>query len=163
MTRTRAMAQRTLPAVVSVAVLSVPLDGLAEAVLLVRRVDADDTTPRGYSYSAHREKGYPFELAETSVESIADLGLLVQWETTHEHRLIGFNGLRARVDGGPQVQVNPVWIPALGAADRGVGYRFLDAEAVPGVRYEYTIQAITELGLTSHSGTIASRRESGLD
>ena len=36
--------------------------------------------------------------------------------------------------------------------------RFLDAEAAPGVRYEYTIQAITEVGLTSHSGTIASRR-----
>lgn len=138
---------------------TVPLDGLAEAVLLVRRVDADDAAPRGYSYSAHREKGYPFELAETSVEPIPDLGLLVQWETTHEHRLIGFNVLRARVDGGPRVQVNPVWIPALGAADRGVGYRFLDAEAAPGVRYEYTIQAITELGLTSHSGTLASGHE----
>ena len=49
--------------------------------------------------------------------------------------------------------------PALGAADRGVGYRFLDAAAAPGVRYEYTIQAITELGLTSHSGTIASSPE----
>ena len=138
---------------------TVPLDGLAEAVLLVRRVDADESTPRGYSYSVHREKGYPFELAESSVESITDLGLLVQWETTHEHRLIGFNVLRTRVDGGSRVQVNPVWIPALGAADRGVGYRFLDTEATPGVRYEYTIQAITELGLTSHSGTIASSRD----
>jgi hypothetical protein len=137
---------------------TVPLDGLAEAVLLVRRVDSEDTAPRGYSYSVHREKGYPFELAEMSVESIGDSGLLVQWETTHEHRLIGFNVLRARADGGPRVQVNPVWIPALGASDRGVGYRFLDAEAAPGVRYEYTIQAITEVGLTSHSGTIASRR-----
>ncbi len=122
-------------------------------------MDAEDAAPRGYSYSAHREKGYPFELAETSVESIGDLGLLVQWETTHENRLIGFNVLRTRVDGGPRVQVNPVWIPALGAADRGVGYRFLDAEAAPGVRYEYTIQAITEVGLTSHSGTIASGRD----
>ncbi|MCH7780056.1 MAG: hypothetical protein IH848_04360 [Acidobacteria bacterium] len=69
--------------------------------------------------------------------------------------LIGFNVLRARADGGPRVQVNPVWIPALGGADHGVGYRFLDAEAAPGVRYVYTIQAITEVGLTSHSGTIA--------
>jgi len=138
---------------------TVPLDGLAEAVLLVRRVDAGDAVARGYSYSAHREKGYPFELAEASVESVDGLGLLVQWETTHEHRLIGFNVLRARVDGGFRVQVNPVWIPALGATDRGVGYRFLDAEATPGVRYEYTIQAITELGLTSHSDSIASSRE----
>jgi len=136
--------------------ITVPLDGLAEAVLLVRRIDADDRTPRGYSYSVHREKGYPFELAETSVEPIGDSGLLVQWETTHETRLIGFNVLRARADGGPRVQVNPVWIPALGAADHGVGYRFLDAEAAPGVRYVYTIQAITEVGLTSHSGAIAS-------
>ncbi|NIM60094.1 MAG: hypothetical protein GTN89_08955 [Acidobacteria bacterium] len=137
---------------------TVPLDGLAEAVLLVRRIDADDPTPRGYSYSAHREKGYPFELAETSVESIDELGLLVQWETTHEHRLIGFNVLRTRASGGPRVQVNPVWIPALGAAGRGVGYRFLDTEAEPGVRYEYTIQAVTELGLTSHSGGLSGTR-----
>ncbi len=54
--------------------------------------------------------------------------------------------------------MNPIWIPALGAADRGVGYRFLDADADPAVRYEYTIQAITELGLTSHSGTLTDSR-----
>ncbi len=137
---------------------TVPLDGLSEAILLVRRVDSDDPAPRGYSYSAHREKGYPFELAETSIESIDDLGILVQWETKHEHRLIGFNVVRTRAGGGPRIQVNPVWIPALGGADRGVGYRFLDTEAEPGVRYEYTIQAITELGLTSHSAAIVGAR-----
>jgi hypothetical protein len=138
---------------------TVPLDGLAEAILLVRRVDADESTPRGYSYSVHRETGYPFELADSSIETIQDMGLLVQWETTHEDGLIGFNVLRARVDGGSRVQVNPVWIPALGANDRGVGYRFLDAQADPSARYEYTIQAITEQGLTSHSGALAGSRD----
>jgi len=139
--------------------ITVPLDGLSEAVLLVRRVDADDSTPRGYSYSAHRLKDYPFELAEASIEPIGQTGLLVQWETTHEHRLIGFNVLRARIDGGAPIQVNPVWIPALGAPDRGVGYRFVDPTAEPGVRYEYTIQAITEIGLTSHSGSLPASRD----
>ena len=131
--------------------LTVPLDGLAEALLLVRRVDGVDAGPKGYSYSAHREAGYPFELTQMSVEPIADRGLLVQWETTHEHRVVAFNVLRARAEGGPRTRVNPVWIPALGSADRGVGYRFVDAGAQPGVRYEYTIQAVTETGLTSHS------------
>lgn len=138
---------------------TVPLDGLAEAILLVRRVDGNDTTPRGYSYSAHREKGYPFELADLSVEPIAGGALLVEWETTHEHQVIGFNLLRERADGSARVQLNPVWIPAVGASDRGVGYRYLDRDAVPGVRYEYTIQAITELGLTSHSAPIQATRK----
>jgi hypothetical protein len=138
--------------------LTVPLDGLAEAVLLVRRVDHDDPTPKGYSYSALREAGYPFELVEMSVESILDDGLLVQWETTREQRVVAFNVLRTRVDGGPQIRINPVWIPALGSSDRGVGYRFLDADTEPGVRYEYTIQAVTETGLTSHSASTTAQR-----
>lgn len=138
---------------------TVPLDGLAEAILLVRRIDSGDPTPRGYSYSAHRQKGYPFELAELAVEATSDGALLIEWETTHEHRVIGFNLLRERADGGPRVQVNPVWIPAVGAADRGVGYRYLDRDAVPGVRYEYTVQAITELGLTSHSAPVQAVRK----
>jgi len=137
--------------------LTVPLDGLAEAILLVRRVGEDGPGPRGYSYSAHRETGYPFELAEASVEAVGERDLLVQWETLGEHGVVGFNVLRERVDGlGSRTRVNPVWVPALGAPERGVGYRFLDTDAEPGVRYEYTIQAVTDTGLTSHSQTTAA-------
>jgi hypothetical protein len=131
--------------------LTVPLDGLAEAVLLVRRLGDEDPEPKGYSYSAQREVGYPFELADLRVEALGDHGLLVEWETTQEHRVVGFNVLRSRADGGPETRVNPVWIPALGAPDRAVGYRYLDTSARAGVRYEYTIQAVTHTGLTSHS------------
>jgi len=136
--------------------LTVPLDGLAEAVLLVRRVGEDDPGPRGYSYSAHRVSGYPFELADVVVEPIGDRDLVVQWETIQEHGVVGFNVLRRRSDGGSRTRVNPVWVPALGAPERGVGYRFLDTTAEVGVRYEYTIQAVTETGLTSHSRATAA-------
>ena len=128
---------------------TIPLDGLDEAVMLVRRTDgASGALP--YSYSAARERDWPVELLDLRVESTPH-GTSVSWETLREQDAIGFNVFRRRLDGDVEQQLNPVWIPAVGGYERGVGYRYLDRDALPGVDYEYRIQVVTSTGMTSHS------------
>ena len=134
----------------------VPLESLQEAVLLVRRLGGQidgEAAALPYSYSAARESDWPFELAEIAVE-INGPDRLVQWETLTEQDVVGFNLLRRSHDSEIFTQVNPVWIPAIGRSDQGVGYRFLDRDADPEQRYEYRVQAITSSGMTSHSKTV---------
>ena len=125
----------------------IPLDGLAEALLLVRNVGSEDGLAHRYTWSAHRESGFPFELATMEVDRRSN-GVLVEWETASEQQLVGFNILRRRGD-GEVVTINPVWIPALGSETRATSYSFLDTTAEPGVTYHYTVQGVTGGGLTS--------------
>jgi hypothetical protein len=134
----------------------VPLESLQEAVLLVRRLGGRidrQAAALPYSYSAARESDWPVELAEVAVEMNGS-DRLVQWETLTEQDVVGFNLLRRSHGGEIFTQVNPVWIPAIGRSDQGVGYRFLDRDADPEQRYEYRVQAITSSGMTSHSKTV---------
>ncbi len=84
-----------------------------------------------------------------------EAGVLVEWETASEQRLVGFNLLRTRKAGGPVVVVNPIWIPALGDRAHATSYRFVDPDADPGAAYLYRIQGITTDGLTATSEAVA--------
>ncbi len=139
---------------------TVPLDGVAEALLLVRNVGSEDGAAHRYSYAAHRVRGFPFEISTLEARPIGDAGdgIDITWETTSESRLIGFNVLRIREDGGSEVVANPVWIPALGDRARPTSYHFLDRDVDPGASYIYRIQGITSDGLTSTSDPVVARR-----
>jgi hypothetical protein len=137
---------------------TLPLDGTREAILLIRNVGSETTdAPHRYSYAAHVEKGFPFELviAEARPVQRPDGGVLVAWETASEQQLIGFNVLRYRNADGPETTINPVWIPALGDAEVPTSYRYVDLSATPDQSYVYRIQGITRDGLTSLSEPIS--------
>jgi hypothetical protein len=138
----------------------IPLEGIAEALLLVRSLGGDGTLNR-YTYSADLEKGYPFELGMLEANTLdePDMGVLVSWETRSELELIGFNILRRRERGGREIVVNPVWIPAMGEQSNITSYHFIDRSAEPGVAYIYRIEGITSSGLVSRSEPVTARRE----
>jgi len=129
---------------------TIPLDGLAEAILLIRNIGGDDDGAQRYTFSAHRDETFPYEMATFEAADQGAEGVLVSFETASEQRLIGFNLLRYR-DGGRPVIVTPVWIPALGDPTTSTAYHFLDRGAEPGASYVYRVQGITADGLTSLS------------
>jgi len=138
--------------------LTVPAQGVTEALLLLRNLSSIDGGAHSYTYAAHLESGYPFEMTSLSVGEARDEhgGLLIDWETATEQQLVGFNVLRQREAGGPIVTVNPIWVPALGGPNQPTSYRFLDRTADPSVSYVYHIQAITRTGLTARSEPVSA-------
>jgi hypothetical protein len=137
--------------------VTVPLDGLVEALLLVRNVGSEDGGSHRYTYAAHRERAYPVEIASFAARHLGD-AVDLRWDTSSEQQLVGFNVLRVRDDGGTEVVVNPVWIPALGELDERTSYQYLDRQVEAGVTYIYRVQAITVDGLTSFSEPVVVRR-----
>jgi hypothetical protein len=127
----------------------VPLGSIAEAILMIRRLDGD-SQPQRYTYAAHREAAYPWLLNATQTRR-QERGATIEWETGSEQELIGFNVLRSRLDGDVELPVNPVWIPALGEQGEATLYEFLDRDALPGVAYRYRVEAITSGGWTTRS------------
>jgi hypothetical protein len=137
--------------------LTVPLQDLREALLLVRNLDGDGKTPRRYTWTAYVEQGYPTEIAGLSVETAgARGGMIVSWETLGERGVLGFNVLRSRPGDAAEARVNPVWIPAIGDTGAPAAYSFFDAGARPGVAYQYRIEAVTPEGLVSRSELVPS-------
>jgi hypothetical protein len=137
--------------------VTVPLDGLVEALLLVRNVGSEDGGSHRYTYAAHRERAYPVEIASFAARHLGD-AVDLRWDTSSEQELVGFNVLRTRDDGGAEIVVNPVWVPALGALDERTSYQFEDRGVEAGVTYIYRVQAITVDGLTSLSEPAVVRR-----
>jgi hypothetical protein len=135
----------------------VPLQGVAEAWLLVRNLGSEDGAAHRYSYAAHRERGYPVEMASFQAVDLGH-GVDLSWDTAAERDLIGFNVLRATQGRESARVVNPVWIPALGEADATTSYQFFDRDVERGVTYVYRVQAITIDGLTSLSEPFVLRR-----
>lgn len=133
----------------------VPLGGVTEAVLLIRNLDPEDRQPHRYSWSATAEPGYPFELGLFEAVPTPP-GIVLRWETTSERRTLGFDLFRARRDGGVEMRVNPVWIPAIGDAGTAAAYQYHDADVEPGVAYVYRIEAVTEEGLAASSGPVTA-------
>ena len=136
--------------------LSVPLQNLREAVLLVRNIDPDGRPARRYSWSAYYEPGFPVEFGALRADPAGPTGgAFVSWETGSEAGLLGFNVWRVRADGGQLVRVNPVWVPSLADANGAASYSFFDPEAEPGVAYRYRIEAVTLEGLVSRSESVS--------
>lgn len=137
---------------------SLPLDGVGEVLLLIRRTGEVEQEQR-YTYSAHHDAAFPFVLSSlNAVRGQDEREVFVSWETSSEERLVGFNILRYRKGNDQPVAINPVWIPALGDPSLATAYHFVDRSALPGVAYSYRIQAITLDGLTSESAPSEIRR-----
>lgn len=136
--------------------VALPLDDLAEAILLVRNVGRTAGPARPYTWSAHAEPGYPYDLASLRADAMTGPagGVLVSWETDSEHRLVGFNVVRTPVAGGISRTINPVWVPAIGDLGTATAYQFLDGTAEPGRAYRYRIEGITLEGLNSRSAPV---------
>ena len=64
---------------------------------------------------------------------------LLQWRTTQEENLDGFNILRATSLDGPRQQLNPQIIPPAGP---GWDYEFTDSTIEPGMTYYYWLQVV---------------------
>jgi hypothetical protein len=146
--------------------ITVPQQGLVEAVLLIRNLGSEDGTARRYTYAAYRDRAYPVEWGSSDALPVMGedeaLGVLVSWETTSELDVIGFNVLRLKEDedgsGRPGTAVNPVWVPGVGSeSGGGVAYRYLDTSARPGAPLVYRIEAVTSHGLSSLSFPIVVR------
>jgi hypothetical protein len=137
--------------------VTVPLTGLAEAILLVRNLGGEEPGPRRYGWAAELQPGYPVELAsfESTWSAGRSAGVVLAWETASEQQLLGFNVLRGREGGPAPVQINPVWIPAMGGESEAASYRFLDLGADPDTGYVYRLEAVTLSGLTSVSTPVA--------
>jgi hypothetical protein len=136
--------------------ITVPLDGLEEALLLVRNVSIDDDRPLRYTWSVHRERDFPYSLgALEATFGRENPGVLVSWETLSEIRLLGFNIVRTDEESDETVRVNPVWVPAVGDRSAPMSYQFLDVTAAPDGRYLYRLEGITHEGLTSVSDPVA--------
>ena len=84
--------------------------------------------------------------------------MLVSWETSGEREIVGYDVLRERADGGQTVQVNPVWIPALGDHEQTTSYHYLDTTAEPGIPYRYRLRGVTVNGLPTHTPPVSIQR-----
>jgi hypothetical protein len=137
---------------------AVPLQGLREALLLVRNLEGEDGSARRFSWFASPDPSYPWEPGSVSAEPGPD-GVQVLWETASEAAVLGFNVLRRREGDAAEARVNPVWVPAIGDRSTPAQYAFVDTTAVPGVVYEYRVEAVTPLGLAATSdAAVASPR-----
>jgi hypothetical protein len=137
--------------------ITVPLDHVAEALMLVRNLEGESAPAQRYTYSAHHERSYPVDLIDFAAtrQPRSDRGIVVSWQTVTEQDLVGFNILRRRSDGTGESVVNPVWVPALGLLTGELtSYQFVDRSAEPDAAYHYRIQAITRTGLSSYSDAV---------
>ena len=128
-----------------------------EVILLVRNLDHDSTVADHYTWTAHRNAAYPFELTTLDLEPVDGPGgdVLVAWETETEQRLVGFNIFRTPLSGGPAVRVNPIRVPAVGDLSTASSYQYLDTTAETGVTYVYRLEGVTRDGLTNRSRGVA--------
>jgi hypothetical protein len=133
---------------------TLPLHDLDRVWLLIRNLDS--SSPANYSYTAYREKGFPFDLTAFEAFASDDGGTIqINWETASESRLFGYNLLRTREDGEMALIVNPVWIPGLGNPTAPTSYRFNDTSVEAGTGYTYRLQGITKDGLATLSSPVA--------
>ena len=138
--------------------VTVPLTGVAEAILLVRNLDGEGRASHRYTWSAHREPGFPCEIAAMDVRPAdsPEGALLVTWETASERAVAGFNVLRRREGAADEIRINPIWVPPLGDTTTPASYQFLDTTADPRFRYLYRIEAVTPEGLSGLSDALAN-------
>jgi len=137
--------------------ITLPLAGIDDVLLLVRNLARQGEPARRYTWSAYRERGYPFELQSFEVTQDGTGERRITWETAGERDLVGFDVLRIRVGGRESVRINPVWIPSLGAPEENAAYTFDDPSADPTAVYVYRIEGITSTGLVSPSEGVLSK------
>ncbi len=134
---------------------SVPWGDAREAWVILRNGLSTGTTARLEVRGTH-DPYAPFDLAGLSAEASGS-AISLQWGTTSEKGLLGWNVYRGETPTGPFVRLNSVAMPALGDGSSETGYVFLDETARPGRRYYYQIEGYTDLGLAERSQVVSGR------
>ena len=137
---------------------TLPLAGMHEAVLLIRNLNPRSSADQHYTWAAHRETAYPFELSslEAQPANQGPAGILIAWETESEQDLVGFNILRVLESGGGPVRINPIRVPAIGDPASATSYQYMDRNAEPGRTYIYRLEGITGDGLSIRTGAVTA-------
>lgn len=88
----------------------------------------------------------------------AAFGIFLSWETATERDNAGFNLYRSTTLDDVGVQLNEKFIPSKSpGGDGGYSYAFLDATALPGLTYYYTLEDVDFSGRATPHGPVAIR------
>lgn len=134
---------------------SIPWGDALEAWVILRNGPSSGTAARLEVRGTH-DPYAPFDLASLTAEG-SGATMTLQWATTSEKGLLGWNVYRSETPTGPFGRLNSVAVPALGDASSETGYVFLDDTARPGRRYYYRIEGYTDLGLAERSQIVSGR------
>ena len=90
----------------------------------------------------------PFVTLETFNVTLSpdESKILIEWETSKEVRTLGFNILRAKMDGGNSLQLNEELIRAEGGDTWGAAYIYEDLDINPDAGYRYYLESKDECG-----------------
>jgi hypothetical protein len=135
--------------------VGIPWRGVREAILIVRNPGLGGA-PAHFRYTAQMDPLYPFDLASFSaVPSRA--GITLQWETTREIDVLGWNVYRGSSPSETFQRVNPVTLPSGADSLVETDYLYQDSSVQAGRRYYYLVEAITLTGLPERSIVLSAR------
>ena len=140
----------------------VPWQGVKEAVMIVRHA-ALEGAPARFRYAVQFDPLYPFDLASFSAQPSAG-GITLQWATSRETDVLGWNVYRSSQPGGPFLRLNELPLPSGADTLEETDYLYQDASVQPHHRYFYLVEAITVLGLPERSMALSAQsQEPGRD
>lgn len=135
--------------------VGIPWRNVREAVLIVRHPGAGGSAAR-YRYTAQLDPAYPFDLASFSAIP-SPAGITLQWETSREIDVLGWNVYRSANPSDSFQKINPVALPSGADSLEDTDYLYQDTSVQPGHRYYYLVEAITILGLPERSLVLSVR------
>jgi hypothetical protein len=135
----------------------IPWRGVKEAVMIVRHA-ALDGAPARFRYTAQIDPVYPFDLASFSALPSAG-AITLQWATSLETDVLGWNVYRSSQPKGPFVRLNALPLPSGADTLEETDYLYQDASVQPHRRYFYLVEAITVLGLPERSMTLSAQSQ----
>ncbi len=135
----------------------IPWQDVKEAVMIVRHA-ALEGAPVRFRYSAQIDPLYPFDLASFSALPSPG-GITLQWATSRETDVLGWNVYRATQPGGPFVRLNEMPLPSGADTLEETDYLYQDSSIQPRHRYFYRVEAITVLGLPGRSMTLSAQSQ----
>jgi hypothetical protein len=135
--------------------VGIPWRGVREAILIVRNPGLGGA-PAHFRYTAQMDPLYPFDLASFSAIPSRG-GITLQWETTREIDVLGWNVYRGSSPSETFQRVNPVTLPSGADSLEETDYLYQDSSVQPGRRYYYLVEAITLTGLPERSIVLSAR------
>jgi len=134
--------------------VGIPWKNVREALLVVRHPGWGGS-PARFRYAAQIDPAYPFDLTSLSASTSAT-GITLQWETSREIDVLGWNVYRSASPSDGFQKINPVALPSGADSLEETDYLYQDTSVQPGRRYYYLVEAITILGLPERSIVLAA-------
>ena len=125
---------------------------------MIVRHAALEGAPARFRYSASIDPLYPFDLASFSALTSPG-GITLQWATSCETDVLGWNVYRSSQPGGPFVKLNEMPLPSGADTLEETDYLYQDSAVQPRHRYFYRVEAITILGLPGSSMTLSAQSQ----